>query len=270
MHQASVGFHCPECARSGRQQVYRGTAAMTTQPTLTWILVGINVAVFVAGVITGGAQAFSGSVDRVQLDFGLVARLWEAGGHYFRAAVPGSHEVGVGGGQWYRMITSGFLHYGILHIAFNMYALWILGAVVERMGGKGRLAAVYAVALVAGSLGALILTPDSFTAGASGAIFGLMGAILMAQKAHGVAFRNSPLLGVLALNLLITFGLPGISIGGHLGGLIGGGIAGWLVFDLPRRPGFKIQVSYAICVALTLALLVAGYLVSVSHTPALG
>ncbi|MEO6627886.1 MAG: rhomboid family intramembrane serine protease [Aquihabitans sp.] len=268
MHQASVGFHCPECSKQGAQKVYRGANAMRTRPVLTQALIGVNVLVFVVGVIIGGSRAMGGSIDMIHIHFGLVAKLWEYGGNLYTGPVPGSIEVGVGGGQWYRMITSGFLHFGIIHLGMNMYALWILGNAVEQMGGRVRMATIYAVALLAGSFGALVLNPDDITAGASGAIFGLMGAIMLAQRAQGIPFRNSPLIWVLGLNLVFTLGIRGISVGGHVGGLLGGALAGWALFDLQRRPGVPAKLGYGICALAAIVCLVGGVVLSAGHVPA--
>jgi membrane associated rhomboid family serine protease len=253
MNQASVGFHCPECAKSGAQKVYRGTAAMQVRPILTQVLIGINLLVFAIVAAQDPGEAFQGGITQFHIDFSLVAG-WPIGGGQ-------TLPYGVGDGEWYRMITSGFLHYGLIHLLFNMYALWILGGAVEHIGGRGRLAAAYGVSILAGSVGALIVTPDAFTAGASGGVFGLMGAILVAQRIQGVAFRDSPLLGVLGLNLLFTFGISNISVGGHIGGLIGGALAGWLLFspDLRRR---NPLIGYAACAALGVACLVGGLAVA--------
>lgn len=249
MNQASVGFHCPGCAKQGAQKVYRGPGALRTRPILTQVLIGLNLLVFaiVAGQDPG--DAFQGGITQFHFDYSLVAEWRTVAGQ----AIP----FGVGDGEWYRMITSGFLHYGLIHLLFNMYALWILGGAVEHIGGRARLAAAYGVSVVAGSLGALVVTPDSFTAGASGGVFGLMGTILVAQRIQGVAFRDSPLLGVLGLNLLFTFGIPNISVGGHIGGLVGGAVAGWLVFSpsLRRQPP---ALGYALCALLAVACVGAG------------
>ncbi|HEY4376412.1 MAG TPA: rhomboid family intramembrane serine protease, partial [Acidimicrobiales bacterium] len=142
----------------------------------------------------------------------------------------------------------GFLHYGILHIGFNMWALYVFGIALERGIGKARMGMVYGVALLAGSLGGLIATPNSFGAGASGAIFGLMGAIFVIQRANGIPLRHSPLLPVLLINLFITFTIPNISIGAHVGGLIGGAVAGWLLVDLSRRPDVPRLLPWVGCV----------------------
>jgi membrane associated rhomboid family serine protease len=258
MHQASVGFHCPECARSGKQKVVSGPGAFRARPVLTQILIAMNVAVFLVTVGRDGTKALGGDTGRIFFDYGLIAKFTYQG-----QVAPG---LGVGEGEWYRMVTSGFLHYGLLHLALNMWALWILGQVVEQMGGKLRVGLIYGVSLVAGSLGALLLSPGALTAGASGAIFGLMGAIFLAHRSQGIPFRNSPLLPILLINLAFTFGVNGISIGGHLGGLAGGAAAGWLLFDFARRPGMDKRVPYALCGGLAVACVVAGVVFSSGYS----
>lgn len=254
MHQASVGFHCPDCTKTGRQKVYQGFDAMRVRPIVTQVLIGLNVAVFLAGLLMPGPRNNMGSNGRALFDYGLVAKYL---------------DVGVGEGQWWRMITSGFMHDGILHLGMNMYMLWILGRIMEPGSGRSRLVAVYVTALLTGSLGALVLSPGQLTVGASGAIFGLMGAIVAAHRAQGISLRNSPLLPVLALNLVITFGFAGeISVGGHVGGLAGGALAGWLLFDLARNPKVPKWLPFAACAAISVGCLVAGTVFASGWTPA--
>lgn len=223
MHQASVGFHCPECAKTGKQRVYDARAIATMGSTVTRILIGVNLAVFVLGVILEPSGFFNGS-QRLLVDGGLIS-----GGR-----LQSGQLIGVAHGQWWRLVTSGFLHYGALHIAFNMYALWVLGPLIERAVGRVAFVVIYGSSLLAGSLGGLLLTPYALGAGASGAIFGLMGAALAAQKANHVRLAEGGILMWVGINLVITFALPGISKGGHIGGLIGGAIAGACVFYGPR------------------------------------
>ena len=255
MHQASVGFHCPDCARSGRQQVRIGAAAFHVgfKPILTYILIGLNVLVFLVGVVIDGAGSILGEMGRMQIDFGLIAGF---DSQKFQV-------VGVAQGEWYRIISSGFLHYGLFHIAVNMYALYILGMVLEAGVGRLRMGMVYAVSLIAGSLGALIVSPNDLTVGASGAIFGLMGGLMMAMRAQGVSLRDSPLLPTLALNLGLTlFFSRYISVGGHVGGFIGGLVAGWVLFDVGRRPGLARWVPLAVSGALAVGCFVGAMLVA--------
>jgi membrane associated rhomboid family serine protease len=254
MNQASVGFHCPECSKKGAQKVYRGTAAMQTRPILTQVLIGLNLLVFAIVMFDSAGEAIRGGITQFHVDYSLVAR-WPPRDQSFLFG------IGVGEGEWYRMITSGFLHYGIVHLLFNMYALWLLGSAVEHLGGRGRLAAAYGLSIAAGSLGALIVTPDSFTAGASGGVFGLMGAIMVAQRLQGVSLRDSPLLGVLGLNLLFTFSISNISVGGHIGGLVGGAVAGWLLFSPVVRRQHAL-LGYVLCAAAAVACIVGGVAVA--------
>jgi membrane associated rhomboid family serine protease len=138
----------------------------------------------------------------------------------------------------------------ITHIAFNMFALWILGGMLEPAIGTLRFGLIYFVSLLAGSFGALLVTPDSFTVGASGAIFGLMGAALVVLRNRGVNPMESGLVLWLVLNLLITFTLNNISIGGHIGGLIGGTLAAVVLFEGPDVLRLPPQVANVLCAAL--------------------
>ncbi|MBX3285663.1 MAG: rhomboid family intramembrane serine protease [Actinobacteria bacterium] len=259
MHQASVGFHCPECTKAGKQKVYQGIGSLQTRPVLTQVLIGINVAVFLLVVALDGSGAIGGDSGQVHLDYGLIAKF-----HQGPFVFPG---YGVGEGEWYRMVTSGFLHYGVIHLLMNMYALWILGAAVEHLGGRARFGAIYAASLMGGSLGALLLSPGSLTAGASGAIFGLMGAIFLAHRAQGIPFRNSPLLPVLLINALFTLGISGISIGGHLGGFLAGAASGWLLLDYGSRRDVEKWVPFALTAVLVVGCLVTGVVFATAWTP---
>lgn len=220
MSQASVGFHCPECSKRGKQQVYTARTIMgSSAPIVTQVLIGINVLVF-----------FVGASNRFfTIDYGVLGS----------AVLPfsdGSFKlVGVGHGEWYRLITGGFLHANILHLGMNMFALWVLGSQLESAVGRLRFALVYSSALIAGSFGVMLLSPHEPTVGASGAIFGLLGLALAAQRSQGVNVWQSGLGGILLLNLAFTFGIPGISIGGHIGGLAGGYLCGVVLYELGPR-----------------------------------
>ncbi len=234
MVPASVGFHCPECARSGRQKVIRGAAALApARPIVTQVLIAINVAVYFVGLGLRGADSLGNRG-------GLI-------GAFPQEGVP---LIGVAAGEWYRVITSGFLHADLIHLAFNMFMLWLLGSMLEPSVGRWPFLAIYAMSLVAGSLGVLILDPGVLTVGASGAVFGLMGAAIVGQKAAGISPWQSGIGGLLLLNLALTFVVPGISIGGHLGGLLGGMAAGAIVVVLRRQLPSE-GVAVAICAALT-------------------
>ena len=255
-----MGFHCPECAKSGKQQVYQGIGSLRSRPVVTIGLMVANVAIYMIGIGLGGGDAVMGGSEPLQRHFALIAK----------ASFDGRTISGVAQGEWYRMVSSGFLHYGALHLAMNMYALWILGQAIEQIGGRARMATIYFVSLLAGSLGALVMSPGSLTAGASGAIFGLMGALLLAHRAAGIPFRNSPLLPLLFINAAFTLGVPGISIGGHLGGFIGGAIAGWVLLDYGVRREVPPWLPYAICGALTVGIVVAGVVTANNYLPGVG
>jgi len=157
--------------------------------------------------------------------------------------------------QYYRLVTGAFLHVNLLHIGFNMYLLWILGQMLEPRLGSGRFAALYFTALLWGSFGALAVTPDAHTVGASGAVFGLMGAAAVEQRAQGINPFKTDIGLLIIFNLGLSFLLAGISIGGHIGGLIGGGLVG-MAFgyaDSRRSRG----LGYAACAVLS-AIAVAG------------
>jgi membrane associated rhomboid family serine protease len=139
--------------------------------------------------------------------------------------------------QYYRLLTSGFLHWDIIHIALNMWALYNLGPTVERALGRLRFGLVYFAALLAGGAGAVIATPHSLTAGASGALYGLFGALVIIFRRAGIDVWRSSLGFTILINVGITIFLPGISIGGHLGGFVGGLAAAWLVVHGPRVLG---------------------------------
>jgi membrane associated rhomboid family serine protease len=155
------------------------------------------------------------------------------------------------GGEYYRLITSGFLHDGFLHIGFNMYILWWLGNMLEPSMGTPRYTALYLTGLLGGSFGALLLDPTALTVGASGAVFALLGAAFVMQRAQGVDPMQSGIGPVILLNLVISF-LPGlnISIGGHLGGLAAGGLAAWAMQQLAaRRAGVAPQIGVCLLIA---------------------
>jgi membrane associated rhomboid family serine protease len=247
MHQASVGFHCPECTRTSGQKVLRASQ-LRTRPVVTNVLIALNVAVFVAGM-SGGLD----TADRFILDGGLV-------GEGFNPL--DLEVVGVAHGQWWRIITSGFLHANLIHLGFNMLVLWQLGNLLEPAFGRLRFGLVYLVAMFGGGLGVLILDPNHFTVGASGAVFGLMGAAVAAMRARGIDPFATGLGGSIAINLLITFTIPGISIGGHVGGLIAGFLCGHLLVDVGPRYLKDPNVILGATVAMGAALLGGGILVA--------
>lgn len=245
MSQASVGFHCPECTKSSGQKVIRG-AQLRTRPVVTQALIALNVAVFVAGMGSGVRTPQSVTVDGGLIGLGRL----ETG-----------KLVGVGAGEWWRMISSGFLHANLIHIGFNMLVLYQLGQVLEPVLGRLRFGLVYGVAMLTGSFGVLLLSPDSLTVGASGAVYGLMGAAVAVFRSRGINPFDTGLGGAIMLNLAFTFAIPGISIGGHVGGLIGGFLAGWILVDLGPRYLRDPNLALAATAGLGLMALGAGILI---------
>ena len=232
MTPTPVGMRCPECSR--QKTKVRTAATIASDPQLTYALIAINVIVFLAMAATGGGLNNAGGTvyEHGALDGPLVAQ-----------------------GDWWRIVTSGFLHAGLLHIAFNMYFLYFLGTMLEPMIGRLRFGAIYAVSLLGGSFGALILDPNVATVGASGAVFGLLGAGILALRARGISFMQSGLGVTLLLNLGITL-LPGtnISIGAHVGGLACGLVVGFLMFDIAERRRVSTTSVLGVCAALAVAL----------------
>jgi membrane associated rhomboid family serine protease len=240
MTSTPVGMRCPECARQ-TTNVRVGQGAFSPSAgrmPATIALIVINVIVFIAEIAAGGMGGFDG------------------GGSLIRDA--GLRGPDVADGDWWRVISSGFLHAGFLHLLLNMYVLWIAGSILEPGIGTSRFLAIYFVSLLAGSLGALLVEPNTFTVGASGAIFGLMAAVVVVARARGIEQIASQFGLFVVLNLVLTFSIPGIAIGGHLGGLAGGALAALLVIYVERRMsgrrGFGLElVGIVLMIAATFA-----------------
>ncbi len=138
-------------------------------------------------------------------------------------------------GEWWRIVTGTFLHADLRHLLFNMLVLYLLGRRLERFVGPALLAGIYVVSLLGGSAGALLLRPDAFVVGASGAVYGLMGAAFVVEYLRGGNPWRDGLGSLIIINVLISFLIPGISIGGHLGGLVAGVLSGFAIGDTSRR-----------------------------------
>jgi membrane associated rhomboid family serine protease len=247
MQQASVGFHCPECTKGSGQKVLRASQ-LRTKPIITNALIALNVAVFVAGV-GGGLQ----TKDSFIFEGGLIGEA--------QLNPPFGELIGVAHGEWWRMLSSGFLHANAIHIAFNCLVLYQLGNLLEPSLGRLRFGLIYFVAMLTGGFGVLLLDPDHFTVGASGAVFGLMGAAVALVRARGVNPFDTGLGGMVVLNLILTIAIPGISVGGHVGGLIGGFVAGWILLDAGPRHLRNPQLVLGAVSALGLLALVGGVVV---------
>jgi membrane associated rhomboid family serine protease len=205
MTPAPVGQRCPEHSgkaqgvarmRTGvRRAAYEGPVGLVTR-----ILIGINVGVYLLELIQGGNVNGVGSSI------------------FARGVLYGPF---VAEGDWWRLVTAAFLHYGPIHLALNMLFLYWVGTPVEQYLGRGRYLLLYFVSGLAGSAGALVASPTTLTVGASGAIFGILGAALVLERQRAYVLGGSAL-GLIVINLIFSFTFSNISVGGHIGGLIGG------------------------------------------------
>jgi membrane associated rhomboid family serine protease len=206
---AAVGIRCPDHSgkpqgtdrvrQNVRRAHYEGTGALVTKA-----LIAINVIVFLVMVAqSSGPNTNAGSI-------------------FLNGALDGPD---VSNGGYWRLITSAFMHYSLLHIGFNMLILWWVGGPLETRMGRGRYLLLYLASGLAGSAGALLATPCALTLGASGAIFGLFGAAIVLER-QGIFVHGGSILGLVVLNLIITFAFSSnISVGGHIGGFVGGIVA---------------------------------------------
>jgi membrane associated rhomboid family serine protease len=241
MTSTPVGMRCPECARQKTKvRVGQGAFSPTAgRMPATIGLIAINVIVFLIELAGGGTGSLSG------------------GGTVIHDA--GLRGPDVANGDWWRVISGGFLHAGFLHLLLNMYVLYIAGSILEPGIGTARFLGIYFVSLIAGSLGALVVDPNSLTVGASGAIFGLMAAVVVIARGRGVEQLASQFGLFIVLNLVLTFSISGISVGGHIGGLIGGAVAALLVLFVERqfrgrRVGFGLELAgIVVMIAATFA-----------------
>jgi membrane associated rhomboid family serine protease len=160
----------------------------------------------------------------------------------------------VAAGDWWRPITSGFLHINLIHVGFNMFLLWQLGGLLEPAVKRWAFGALYLLSLLGGSFLTLVLDNDAVTVGASGAVFGLMGATFVAMRSRGINPFQTGIGPLILINLLLTFAIPRISIGGHLGGLVAGALGGFILWELGPRLGPRSPVPIIACFAIAGAL----------------
>lgn len=228
MSYAPVGLRCPEHSTMGATSTAGRTVRRTTG----------SLEARHGAFVTKGLIALSVLVYAVQLAAGAPVNanagwIYEHGVLVIRAIDSSGQLVGLAEGEWWRLLTAAFLHYGFVHLFMNMLLLWFIGQALEAYLGHLRFGLLYLVAGLAGSAGALLWTPNAATVGASGAIWGVMGAALVLELRRINVFGGSALT-LVVLNLVITFAIPGISKGGHLGGLVGGALA-MLAFHHLRR-----------------------------------
>jgi len=246
---AAVGSHCLDCAKAGRPDAKtRAKYWNARQNTLvTYSIMAINIAVFVYTTVSdpdtlGGRSGIS----EQQYNLGLYKPILQYSPHF----------------EWYRLVTAGFLHFGVIHIAFNMLLLYQLGQLLEPALGRTKFGLLYAAGLLGGSLGVLVLDANAIAGGASGAVFGLMTAAAIGLHRRGVNVFSTGIGTTLLLNLVLTFAIPGISIGGHVGGAIAGAICGFVMLaprwkPVPKWAGWATPLA-VIAVALIGSVIVVG------------
>ncbi|MCX4665768.1 rhomboid family intramembrane serine protease [Streptomyces sp. NBC_01381] len=246
MISASVGFQCPECVREGsgtghapaanQPRTIAGGSIAADPRLITKILLGLNVAVFIAVLAVG---------DRLVNELVLVGE-WPP--------YPFVAEDGVAEGQWYRLVTSMFTHQEPWHIAFNMLGLWWLGGPLEAALGRARYLALYMLSgLAGGALTYVVAGASQASLGASGAIFGLLGATAVLMRRLNYDMR--PVIALLALNMLFTFTWSGIAWEAHVGGLVAGVAIAYGMVHAPRER--RALVQWGTCAAVLLVVLAA-------------
>lgn len=257
MVDAPVGFHCPECARRyGRPAAAYARAAPGGQRpgvrTAPWRVTGsggVSVTVVLIALNVVAFLAMFSNIDSATIQWGL----------FWRLRLQSGQVVGVGAGEYWRLLTSMFVHGGIMHVAMNMLALYIFGIQMERIVGRVWFLALYLTAGLAGGASFILLSPYVPAVGASGAIFGLFGAML----ALIIARRHTPegrsmlqqFIGLLVVNLLFSL-MPGIAWQAHLGGFAAGFLLGWV---LDHTDNFALRLApFAALLAATAFVAISG------------
>ncbi|MFL6159998.1 MAG: rhomboid family intramembrane serine protease [Marmoricola sp.] len=253
MNSAAVGFQCPSCLKEGAKSVRTarlpyGGVRVANATLVTLVLIGLNVAVWLLIQADGGSS--SKIVDKLALipDFTVSSS---------DGTVNGAHLAsGVAHGSWWQVVTSAFTHVTLIHVALNMIALYFLGPPLEQVLGRLRFITLYGVSALTGSASVMLFANQyGATVGASGAIFGLFGALAIVTLKVGGDFRN--VLMLIGLNLAFTFTVPGISWQGHLGGLLGGTLVAVGMVYAPKERRAWVQFGVAgLVLVVALALIV--------------
>lgn len=250
MVEASVGFQCPACVSEGNRGTRRARTAFggraVAKPYVTWTILGAMVAGFLAQLGTSDPIGRAGASPLV----------WELA-MLGLGQVEGGTLLGVLAGEWYRLITAAFLHGSVFHLLFNGYAMYVLGTQLERWLGHGRFLTLWVLGALAGSVLSLLVAPNQFSVGASGAIFALFGAVFVIGRKLRLDLR---MVGVLlVVNLVLTFVVPQISWTAHIGGLVAGFLLGAVFAHLPGgSAGNRARtVTHAMLAAAFAALLAA-------------
>ena len=256
MRAASVGFQCPDCVKEGARSVRGPVAAYggaaVGQPRVTQVLLGLNVLLFVLTTIGGSGFLFGGGNSGLFEQLALAPTVHGAVRDGMVVAADG-----VAQGQYYRLLTSMFLHFGIIHIALNMYCLYVIGPTLERTLGHLRFAVLYLVSGLGGAAASYALgSPNEQAAGASGAVFGLFAALFVVQRRRGGDV--SGIVVTIGLNLALGLTSSSIDVRAHVGGLLtGAAVAGAMVYAPAGRRRTQVQVLGSLLVALAVAAVVA-------------
>jgi membrane associated rhomboid family serine protease len=243
MVPASVGFQCPECVREGNKSVRRATTIfggrITDDPGwVSKVLIGINVVVYALQVVIGPT---------------LEHRFWLIAGPVFDVRL--GETVGVADGEYWRLLTAAFLHGSVIHLALNMYALYLFGPPLEAAFGRARFLALYVVAALGGSAASYaVASPGQPSLGASGAVFGLLGAFFVVNRR--LRRDSSGLLVLLAINLAYGFIAPNIDWRAHLGGLVTGALCAVALAYAPERRRTALQVAGLVAVLVVVLVVV--------------
>ncbi|MEU1590516.1 rhomboid family intramembrane serine protease [Micromonospora sp. NPDC005710] len=260
MRDASVGHQCPECVDEGRRSVRPARTAFGGGTAgrhgyVTKALIAVNVLFLLLSIASArGGDAAVGGAGFGGL-MGGSTPLTEWGAVLGRAYLSDYTLGGIAEGQWYRLVTAMFLHYGVIHLLLNMWALWVLGRSLEANLGRVRFAALYLIAGLGGNVAAyLFSSPRAATVGASTAVFGLFAALIIIERRLGRDI--SRIIPILVINLVFTLAVPGISIPGHLGGLVVGGLMALVLAYAPRSRRTLVQAAGAAIILVILLALV--------------
>lgn len=268
MRDAAVGHQCPECVTEGRRTQRAaltafGGSQLGREGYVTKALMALNVLGILVGAAVAGPAAVIGNglftgVTRWQWLGGVISRsstVTATGSWYPGQVLPdlGTVYTGVADGAYYRLITAMFIHYGLIHLLTNMWALWILGRSLEGVLGPLRFLALYMLAGLGGNVACFLIDQPGPAAGASTALFGLFAAFFLVLRKMGR--DTSAVIGLLVVNLVLTFAVPGISIAGHLGGLVTGALVGAILAYAPRGQRKLVQWAGSGAVFVLLMLL---------------
>ena len=270
MTAASVGFQCPECVNEGRRTVRQATGVfgggvVRRQPVITYTLMALNIAVFLVDAVLSKGSSLGGfgiggggGFSPAQL-YGAVLGV--------NAGYEGTLYTGISEGAYYRLLTADFVHFGLIHIALNMWALYVLGPYLERTLGHLRFAALYLLAGIGGNVAVYLFSdPLGLSAGASTSIFGLFVAVFFVNRKLGR--ETSQIVILLVINVAATFYVKSISIAGHIGGLVTGAIlAVGLAYAPPKNRNLVQAVTFVAVLAALIAAVVWRTQDLIAHPP---